>query len=183
MDAVMKAKISATNNIKKLIVSVIACLTVGMSTAGFQKQSSIGVQSYSLWQLLETLGRQPSLVPHKIKILLPVNFVETKRNRYFSFHEGGPLDLADQVKIDKVELRTRLSNEREGLVILKLVGVCLPVEQVRAHYPELELTDSPRDQSLNGETSYSVQQPWGLLSFSFNARHPPCLATVVVDRT
>lgn len=140
-------------------------------------------QTYTLWSLLDALGEQPSLAPDKVRLTLPVDFVEKKRNPHFAFYDGGHLGLADQVEIDKVELRTNLSDEARGLLVLDLAGTCLSIEQLRARYPGLAITDHPRGRSLDEETTYSVQQPWGQLSFGFKERKPECLATVVLDRT
>lgn len=174
---------TAASSRRKLIAGIVACMAVSATATGVQERASMDIQPYNLWQLLEALGDQPSLAPDKIRLSLPVDFTEKKRTPYFSFYDGARLDLADQVEIEKVELRASLSDEARGLVVLSLAGTCLPIEQVRARYPELALANQPRDRSPDEETTYSVQQPWGLLSFGFNERRPQCLATVVIDRT
>ena len=138
---------------------------------------------YTLWTLIDALAEQPSLAPDKVKLTIPVEFVEKKRNPYFAFFDGGHFDLADQVEIENVELRTNLADEARGLLVLGVAGTCLSVEQLRARYPELAVTDHPRGRSLEEETTYSIQLPWGQLSFGFKERNPACLATVVLDRT
>lgn len=171
------------SNSRKLLVGVIACMAATSAVAQAEKRSTMDIQSYNLWQLLEALGDQPSLAPDKIGLSLPVDFVEKKRNRYFSFHQGGQFSLADQIEIDNVELRTSLADDSKGLVVLGLAGACLPIDQVRAHYPEVTISDAPRGRSPDEQTSYSTRQPWGRLSFGFSERNPKCVATVVIDRT
>lgn len=160
-----------------MILSAAACATE------VQTRTSMDTQQYTLWQLIDALGHQPSLAPDKIVLVLPVEFSEKSRNAYFSFHDGGRLDLADKIVVEKVELRTSLKDGANGMVVLSLGGMCLTIDQVRAHFPAVALAGFPRGRSLDEETTYTTLQGWGQLSFGFKERKPECLATVVVDRT
>jgi len=71
----------------------------------------------SSWQLIEMLGNQPSLLPDKIKQVLPIAFVKSDNNGYFSFYDGDRLPLRDQIDIAAVLLRVRNEDETCGMVL------------------------------------------------------------------
>jgi hypothetical protein len=183
MEAGMTSSSLPINSRRKQLISVIALMAASCAVAQVEKRSTMDIQSFNLWQLLEALGDQPSLAPDRSSRSVAVDFVENKRNRYFAFHQGGQLRLAEQVEIKSVQLRTSLADDRNGLVILELAGACLPIDEVRAHYPEVKISAAPQGHSLDERTSYSTQQPWGRLSFEFKQRNQKCVAAVVIDRT
>jgi len=162
------------------MLAMLAGLTLG--AAGRATEGAIDMRHDTLWQLIDRLGDQPSLSPARIERVLPVKFAETYRNAYFSFHDAGRFDLAGPLHIDKVELRVSLTDAGRGLVTLRVGGACLPIEQVRARFADLVLSDVPRGRSLDEEASYATRRAWGKLSFGFKERNPRCLATVVIDR-
>lgn len=166
------------------VVAMLAGLALGTAACatGADERNPMDMPHPTLWHVIEILGDQPSLAPERVALVLPVTLVELYRNAYFSFHEGGRVDLADRIDIDKVELRVSLTDEARGLVLLRLGGACLPIEEVRARFPDLSLSNQPRGRSLDEEAGYATARPWGRLSFGFKERNPRCLATVVVDR-
>jgi len=168
----------------RLIAGMLVALlinTIAYATE-FQKKRDIDIQRTTLWQLIERLGAHPSLLPGKLKQVLPTDFSKHRRSAYTSFYDGGPLYLADQINIEVIDLRVRLMNEAQGLIALEIAGVCVTLEQVRAHYPDLVFTDIPRGRSLDEKTYWTTYLPWGELSFGFKERNPDCLASVVIDR-
>jgi len=159
-----------------LILSVTACATE------FQKGMGMGIQHITLWQLIERLAAQPSLSPGKIQQVLPTNFSERLRYPNTLFYEGGSLHLADHITIEAIDLRVRLTDETQGMVLLDITGACVALEQVEVHYPDLVPTDVPRGRSLEEKTYWTTYPLWGKLSFGFKERNPNCLASVVIDR-
>jgi len=162
-----------------LTMSAITC------TTNSQMRTSMKIQNTSLWQLIGTLGNHPSLLPDKIKQVLPIEFVTRNNNGYFSSYDGGRLLLLDKIDIAAVLLRVRNENEARGMVSLYLdpSGACITPDDVHGHFPDVVITDHPRGHSLDEQTYWSIQQPWGELSFGFKERNPDCLASVVLDRT
>ena len=65
--------------------------------------------------------------------------------------------------------------------VLELGGPCVPLEEVRGHYGDLQITDTPHGHSLDEKTSYTAYLPWGELSFGFAERNPDCLASIVFE--
>jgi len=160
-----------------LLVSTTAC------TTEFKKGMHMDIQRTTLWQLIGVLGPYPSLAPDKIKQVLPTDFSERRRSTYTSFYVGGPLQLADQINIEAIDLRVRLMNEMKGLVVLSIAGACVTLHDVHLHYQDIRITAHPRGHSLDEKTSWSTYQPWGKLSFGFKERNPDCLASVTINRS
>jgi len=171
----------------KVIAGMFFILTMSTTVCAtnFQMRTSMKIQNTSLWQLIDMLGNHPSLVPDKIMQSLPIAFLKRNNNGYFSSYDGGRLSLIDQVDIEAVLLRVRHEDEARGMVSLYLdpSGACVTLDEVHKHYPEVVITDHPRGHSLDEQTYWSIQQPWGELSFGFKERNPECLASVVLDRT
>jgi len=171
----------------KLIASMFFTLAMGVTACTTDSQTKIPMKTsnLSLWQLIEMLGNQPSLLPDKIKQVLPIAFVKSDHIGHTSFYDGDRLLLRDQIDIEAVELRVRNEDETRGMVSLDLdpSGACVTFDDVRGRFPGLVLTDYPRGQSLDEEASWSIQRSWGKLSFGFKERNPDCLATVVLDRS
>jgi len=112
------------------------------------------------------------------------NFNFEIASNYSSFYDGGRLSLIDQIDIAAVLLRVRNEDEARGMVSLYLdpSGACITPDDVHGHFPDVVITDHPRGHSLDEQTYWSTQQPWGELSFGFKERNPDCLASVVLDR-
>jgi len=162
-----------------LVMSVTAC------TTELQMRASMKTPNTSLWQLIDMLGKHPSLLPDKIRQALPVEFSERRRSGYSSFYDGGRLSLIGQVDIEAIFLRVRHEDEMRGMVSLYLDpdGTCVTLDDVHGHFPDVVITGHPRGHSLDEQTYWSIQQLWGKLSFGFKERNPDCLASVVLDRT
>jgi len=160
-----------------LAISTAACAT------GSQTRASMNTHYATLWRLIEMLIDQPSLVPDKIRQVLPVGFSERQHTANFSFYEGESLGLDDQIEIRMIDLRVRHTDETDGMA--GLLGIrraaCITVDEVRAHYPDI-MPVPPRGHMLVDADFYSVRKPWGLLTFGFADRAHPCLASVVLDR-
>jgi len=169
----------------KLMTGVLVSLVMGATTytTKLQTNTSMNIQRTSLWELIETLGGHPSLLPDRLRQVLPVEFSEHRRSAYSSFYDGGPLGLGGKIDIKAVFLRVRNENETQGMVSLYLNGTCVALDEVRAHYPGVIITGTPRGHSLDEETYWSIWRPWGKLSFGFKERNPKCLASVVLDRS
>jgi len=103
-----------------LFVNTTAC------TTEFKKGMHMDIQRITLWQLIEVLGPYPSLAPDKIKQVLPTDFSERRRSTYTSFYVGGPLQLANQISIEAIDLRVSLTDEAQGMVSLDIAGAALP---------------------------------------------------------
>lgn len=56
-----------------------------------------------------------------------------------------------------------------------LNGLCISIEDLRAHYPGIKISDIPRGRSLEEELIYRVQEASVLYSFGFAEKAPGCL--------
>jgi len=166
--------------------ALLAALLVGpffTARAGQNDRKAKDMQNTTLWQLIEAVGGYPSLDPTALAAVLPVTFTPTTRNAHFAMHEATGVLLADGAEITHVELRTSLQSAERGLVVLNVSGACIDKDLMRQHYPDVALSNVPRGRSMNEQTGFATQQPWGKLSFGFKESNRDCLARVVIDRT
>lgn len=104
---------------------------------------------------------------------------EKGSNAYNDMYEGGPVHLKGEVEIESIDLRVSKDKANSRMMVLKLAGNCVRKADVLGRNHDLAITDHPRGRSLDEETSYSVEKPWGKLSFGFAERSPDCLRSVV----
>jgi len=169
-----------------LMATMLAFLSISTTACATESQmrASMNIQNTTLWQLIEALTVPPLFLPDTIKRVFPVEFSERGNNGYFSFHEGGPLHLADQVLIKKVTVSIKNADGVIRSLVLNLApsGACVTRRDLHAHYPNTEITGAPRGGSLDEETVWTVLEPWARLSFGFKEKNPDCLATVGIGR-
>jgi len=168
----------------RLIAGMLVALLISTNAYAteFQKRRDIDIQRTTLWQLIETLIDQPSF--DAIKQTLPVEFSEYQRRATISFYKGGPLHLLDQVVIKTATLVIEHRNEVSSMIGLDLDpgGACVTLDDVRAHYPNIEIIGGPRGHSLDEKTHWAVEHSWGRLSFGFKEANRRCLASVGIGR-
>jgi hypothetical protein len=148
------------------------------------KGKSMKHSPLSLWQVVAVLTEQPQYTKAKIEGLLPVTLVETNNaggNEIFQFFKSDPVLLNDGSVILNIDLRIKRQGSHPGFLVLELGGTCVPLEEVRGHYGDLQITDTPHGHSLDEKTSYTAYLPWGELSFGFAERNPDCLASIVFE--
>ena len=137
----------------------------------------------TLWQTIDTLTEQIPFRRAKIERAFETKlFVGDPRQFVIqpSFEplEGGPVGLADGVVVEMIDLRVRPEESHPGFLVLRVAGTCISLDEVRARYGTLAITDRPRGRSLDEVTSFTTIQPWGKLTFSFTVRNPDCLSSV-----
>ena len=139
----------------------------------------------TLWEAVDALAAQVPFSKGNVEATLSLSLRErvVPSNPLFDFFEGAGLRLRDGELVSNVDLRVKKDDPRIGLLVLSLEGACIRIEDVRARYGALDLTDFSRGRSLDESTSFSTAQRWGKLSFGFKERNPDCLAYVVLDAT
>ena len=137
----------------------------------------------SIWQILETLRHQVPFSKEKIETHLAMHLAQvgTAGNDVFLFYGGRGPTTTDGVVLGDVELRIKRSGAHAGILVLRLEGACIGLEQVRSNVGQLEITDTPRGRSLDEETSYTARLSWADVSFGFAERNPRCLATISIN--
>jgi len=173
------------NNRRTLIVLIFVGVLINSSVCAtrFQTETSMNTQHTTLWQLIDILDECPVFTLDVIGHMFQIDFSESHRTAYFSSYEGGPLHLADQIDIKKIELRIRRKDGVGKLMGLDVGGVCVTLDDVLAHHPGIVLAETPRGHSLNEATFYSIRRSREELSFGFKESNPHCLAIVVFDRS
>jgi hypothetical protein len=134
----------------------------------------------TLWQLVDQLASRMPVSAAKLQDLMKASLNEIARDEDFAhFSCPGP-SLNDGVVVSKVDLLMQPSapNDDESVVAVELKGACIPLSQVRTHYPDLAVTSVPRGRSLEEMTIYSVRWAACDVSFSFREAIPDCLFRV-----
>jgi len=166
---------------RKLIPGMLVSLFINITVcpAQLQEREKMDIHNATLWQVIDTLINQPYHSPDKIKQVLPTDFSERSRNGVFSFNDGGPLRLADQVEI-KINLRFKIENKAIGMITLNLIpdAICVTRNEVFAHYPDV----IPSQEAHGLFTYWTTYPPEGKLSFGFKESSRECLASVVINR-
>jgi hypothetical protein len=135
----------------------------------------------NLWEIIESLTLKPLFDPNAVEEALGmrlVRYVEPS-NDAFDFFQGPGFPLDGGSELQKVSLRLGRTNPVIALLMLDITGACIQIEEVRQHYPLIEMTERPRGRSLDEAKVFSTTQSWGRLSFGFRERNPQCLSFVV----
>jgi len=162
-----------------LTVFLAFLMTGGITCAADLQEKADSFQPFTLWKLIDLLGHQPSLSPDNLRRLLPVDFSNRGSSSVFSFYQGGPLGLAEEVVIEEVDLRVWTDNNDAGVVMLNLGGTCVPIEKVSAHFPKLTRADFPFSTPAE-PPNHSIRESWGWLNFRFKDSSLQCLSAVTL---
>ena len=137
----------------------------------------------NLWQTIDASALQILFTQAKMESVLNTQFFESDNgaNNVFRFFDSKPVRLKDKIIIFNADLHLKRQRNHPGFMVLNLSGSCLSLQQVRTHYSDLKLTEIPSGAPLDEEVTYSVQQPWGNLSFGFKDRNAQCLTYVAMD--
>jgi len=167
-------------------------VAIGLEIALAACNSAIGKQlkdtemthlPMTLWQTIDTLVQQIPFRRAKVERVLGIALFDSDPRQFIiepSFQplEGGPVRLADGIVIENIDLRVRPQESHPGFLAVDLIGTCISLDTVRAHYGTLAITDYPRGRSLDEVTSFTAILPWGRLSFGFSERNPGCLSEI-----
>ncbi|ELY4128882.1 hypothetical protein ACU9IM_003994 [Cronobacter malonaticus] len=162
---------------KVITAALITMLTLGGVSAS--------TPSASLWQFIGAM--RSSLADINVATLnhAPLAFQLDSQNEYINFYRAKDVVFTAAGKLTDIELRlSRDPQEKTLLFISHWQGRCLTLNDVKQHYPELTITDTPRGHSQNEVTSYTT--PAGAsgeaVTFSFSAKTPDCLNDVIISR-
>lgn len=165
------------------VLSLALCLAGCAKATGQTGDLQMTQQKMTLWQAIDALSHQIPFSKVKVEKLLSTHLTETDEggNDVFQFFKSSPVDLLDGVVIENVDLRIKRIGPNPGFLVLNTGGSCITLDDVRAHYKDLRVTDRPRGRSLDEVTSHTTTLPWGDLSFSFKESNRECLASVVLN--
>ena len=167
---------------RRLLIGVAGWLAGCTKTIESQgNEMAMTTNLMTLWQAIDALVKQIPFSKLKVEAVLSARLDEVQRGTYTLFLEGGPSDLADAIRIAKIDLRLGFEPGDPGFLVLNVDGACVGIEQVRTQYSNVEITGMPRGRSFDEKTTHSVQLPWGKLSFGFKERKPECLASIIFN--
>lgn len=166
---------------RRAVLAVAVCIA-GCTQQPMAKAKEVAMDGapMTLWQAIEALAKQIPFTTEKVEHTLGAKLSERDNapNNLYHLYGSEPVALADGVVVSNVDLRIKIVGPHPGFMVLNIAGACVTIEQVRSHYSALTITDTPRGHSINDVTSYTSEQPWGKVSFSFAERNPKCLSSV-----
>lgn len=175
----MTKRIHPNGKSRRRFLAGVAVWLAGYSISkSYAKERIVTTKQMTLWQAVEVLAKQIPFSKAKIEETLAIGLVEKRRSAHTTFFEGGGVRLLQSVGLTKVDLRLGNRPDDPGLLGIDLEGPCITLDDVRRHYPSLEITDAPRGRSMEEETVYTATLPWGELSFGFKEKNPNCLAGI-----
>lgn len=170
--------------LRGMYVGLSVCLMHGVlfCEAHAKERNTMKVEM-TLWQTIEALAEQIPFTRQRVEALLHTTLQETDNtgNDVFQFYESPPIELAEGVVINNVDLRIKRMGGHPGFMVLEIGGQCVTLDKIRVRYGSVRMTDSPRGSSQHEKTHYAVKLSWGFLSFGFAQRNPNCLASIVFN--
>jgi hypothetical protein len=139
------------------------------------------MQPFDLWTLIGHLPTRAPFTKEGLEQAFRIVLLrEEIANEYFDSFGGGHVPLANEMEVKQLEFRVSKKDPvNKWMLWLLLAGRCAERAEVLARYADLKITQSPRGGSLDEETKWSRQEPWGRLSFGFAERDFNCLRSVV----
>jgi hypothetical protein len=163
---------------RKFLMTVIAAAVLAQSSCAENKFMNLTGNSVgSLLSKLESAGFSSR---SRIESVLTTSLIQTGNTGSFKFYEANKIRFGD-LEIESVTYREPTSTgtpSARALLSLKIGPECTNRVEVLRQYGPLHLTQTPRGHSVNEETVYSHERPWGVLSFGFSAARPDCLRSI-----
>lgn len=144
------------------------------------KDISMSSKNITIWKIIDLISQQTPFTKEKIENATGGFLSNKTEDGPVTSFTGDNVPLADDIFIQKVELRQNSNRPGSGLVLLDVSGRCISVEQLKTKYKMLEITEFPRGRSLDETTTYTSHFPWGAISFGFKEKNPECLSWIVI---
>jgi hypothetical protein len=127
-----------------------------------------------LWDVVDAVATHIPLTSDTFGQALGATMVPT----YSSEWEGsGKVQLADEIQILRSELR--IGDNSSAIAGFFVTGRCVTVDEVKSHYPDVRITQTPRGPKQGPPLTWSTDQSWGELNFQVNDDvTPACLISV-----
>ncbi|MDR2208787.1 MAG: hypothetical protein LBE22_07455 [Azoarcus sp.] len=155
-------------------LSGILCLFCSISNAEPQMK---------LEELIQKLDAANPWTVERVEKVLGSKLIETSSTKTFVIHETGQLLFEEGLSIKEVHLRLRVAtNEMIRLIVdLSDEASCFALDRITNSYPSVKVSPlgGPRGRSLDEETHYWAERPWGHISFGFKERRPKCLSSII----
>ena len=178
MRITMGGGMTKITQLKNSIVILLLLTTFSCHATRSEKMNSI-----NFWKFVNNVKVQTPEGLFKLAPIFNNAFVVQAENDVFISYSNSGLMLDGKVNIENIEARVFRKN-RENipfLLSLQISGICITKAELKLHYSDLTLTDTPRGRSLEEETSYSTRRNDNgvRLSFGFAEKSPDCLRSVV----
>ena len=136
----------------------------------------------NLWDMIKSISRKTPFSLREIESILATSLgkYEEPSNDAFDFFQGSGVCLDDGIELTKISLRLSQANPATGILLFEIAGPCIRIDEVRAYYPLINVSETPRGRSLDEATVFSTTQSWSRVSFGFRERKPECLSFVVL---
>jgi hypothetical protein len=136
-----------------------------------------------LEELVQKLDTADPWPVEKVEEVLGTKFVVTKQSSITTYYRSGQIIFEEGLIIEQVSFRVDIDTKEMFRLILDISdnASCFTRERLKKTYPDLQLnlSNPPRGDSLNEETSYNTKRPWGRIAFGFKLKRPDCLSGII----
>lgn len=167
--------------IRDVLVNAIATLSFSilvLQDFGYESRSEL-----ALWKIIDGIESAAPLSKYNFENALGTTTFLLTKDEHESTWRGGPVVLSSDLGIVAPEITLDPSDRftDSSSASFDVVGKCITVEQVTAHFRTLAVVDTPRGHSYLDETVYRSRQRWGDYYFSFRQIARDCLSSVSID--
>ena len=168
-------------HIEKALMAVVAGMFAGGQAAGVKGAVMDGSLA-AVDHIVRQVRADPRLDRPSVERMLGASLRHASSTRFFITSEAegiraGPLALRAELR----EPITGSGAQAGPLLIVRIASGCPNRHDVEKRYAPWTLSDAPRGRSVDEQTSWSRDEVWGRLSFSFAEGAPDCLRTMTFD--
>jgi hypothetical protein len=138
----------------------------------------------AVFALVDRLVSSPPINHTELARVTGLKLTLSSSNGYFSTYDAGKAAVSDSEVTVLLNYREPIAggNAKAGpILVLKLSGDCISLQEVSSRYAELDITGFPSVHSLQSQTYYGRRESWGTFSFGFSQVPTECLRTVVFN--
>lgn len=135
----------------------------------------------AFWSKIALLARRATQGTQALEEVWPLSSAPLRREEYGAVASlvGDEAWFSGGTTVERSEIRLRSSEKGAvALASLDLSGVCIGLNEVRAHYPEVVGTGAAHPGVPHGKATWTAYGDWGGLWFSFPMENPKCLSGV-----
>lgn len=165
----------------KIIVLIMALLfTAFSSLTETQARTVIRTPELDMFATVDALIDNPPVDRKIVERVLKVKMVIVSKGDFYEYvHRNFHSEPRVFESAEFREPSTNGAAKSGPLLALQLGDSCIASSHVLAHYDGFFVADTPHGHSLDEETYFALQKPWGTLSFGFQERSPDCLRDIV----
>lgn len=161
------------------VVSLYVLLAFSFSFEGMAADRKVASESI-LWVKVDALGRSMPLTKDNLESILGTPMSMREQSEYITLWRGEPAIVASDLGITDARIKVGASR-KFSIATFNILGKCITYEDIKKHYGNLSLYDTPRGHSYMDEMVYRSSQSWGSYYFVFRMIARDCLAAITLS--